>query len=227
MTLDELFTKYKVEDGDKDIVHGLIETEKQKGIEASRKKGEEVKKHLTDANHLRDTIKALGVDPDGDLETQISDIKGKLTGKAGKETELEKTVKTLQTRLDKKDKEAAEKETKYRNLRVSERLVKAIGDKVHASEYVIKNLIQDGKVSLNDNDEVIWKDAAGDLDFEKGVDSFIKSNPSIVKNQQAAGSGSTGGTGKPPGKTMPKDAWLNMPAKERAKFINDGGQYTD
>lgn len=207
-----------------------FEAEKQRGIEESRKKGGDAKKLLTERNALKDRLKDLGLDPDADdLQDRISEYKEKLSGKKGEADNAEwiRKIKTLEEKISVKEKRETELAQKLERKTLTDHLRRAIGERVHASDYVIAGLIRDGKVKLSDDGEtpIFLNDSGEEMDFKSGAEWFIKANPSIAINKQAGGGGS-GNSGKSGGKSMPQSEWEKMEPIARAKFINGGGVLT-
>jgi hypothetical protein len=198
MDLATLLAKLNAEE--KAVVENAIAEEKNRGIEAARKKSDEVKRWMTEANSMKDALREIGLDVDSDIGEQLRGITEKATGKP--KTELEKQVVTLTKQIQQLTQKATESEKKamesverYRNTKLSQELSKAFGEKIHASDYVINGLIREGKVTINELDEIVFKNGESEIDFKSGVDQFMKSNTHIVKNTQAPGAGSAGGAG--------------------------------
>ena len=62
-SLDEILNELGA---DADVVKEALEAEKQHGIEESRKKGQDVKKFMTQANRYKDLLKTIELDPDAE-----------------------------------------------------------------------------------------------------------------------------------------------------------------
>lgn len=215
----------KLSDEEKSVIIACIEAEKTTGINASKKKGEEIKALITKQNRLKDAIRALELDPESeDIDSQIGSLKDKIKGGGNAQTALEKQLAAITKQLDAITKERDETAKRLTTKTISERLTKALGDKVHAPEYIIKTLIADGSVTMN-GDDVVWKNGDSELDLDSGAVAFLKANPNIVKVNQKPGGGSSGGngTGKT-GKTMSESDYHNLPLKDRAAFFADGGK---
>lgn len=227
MTLEELIAEVGPDKAA--IITAALQAEKDRGVSESRKKGEEVKKLLTLANRYKDVLRGLDLDPESDdLETQLETVKKNL-GNGKQVPEYEKQLKALTARVDKAEKDAAEKTQRLRTAKLTQKLQGALASKLidGTPEYIIDGLITKGRVKVSEDDEtVLWNENGTDIDFDKGVESWLKSNPSLVKNVANAGGGSAG-SGKPQGKTMKRDAWDNLPAREKASFFKDGGQLID
>jgi hypothetical protein len=218
----------KLSDEEQKVVTDSIEQEKARGIQESRKKGEEIKKGVTALNGLRDRFKALGLDPDDEaLDEKIDAAREKLTGKKenAEMLRIQRELKTMSDKLAAQEKEKEELNQRYTFRTLSESLRKSIGDKIQAPDYVIAGLIRDGKVKIVD-DKTVWVFGDGEVDNEKGSQRFVSENPGLVKNTQPKGGESQPGAGSQQKKTMPRAEWEALGPKERATFINSGGMFT-
>jgi hypothetical protein len=218
----------KLTEEERAVIQASIDAEKSTGIEAARKKGDEIKRWMTAANALKDSLKAAELDPDSDIAEQIAALREKSGTKP--KSDLEKQVVTLSKQIELVNRQLAEKETaaqasaeKYKLTRLKQELGKTLSEKVHASDFVIDGLIRGGTVTLNENDTVVWKDGESEIDFGKGVDQFLKSNPAIVRNTQNPGSGSGGGAGGS-AKTIARAEFEQLAPADQMKFVKDGGK---
>ncbi|MCX6224235.1 MAG: hypothetical protein NTV01_05715, partial [Bacteroidia bacterium] len=195
MSIQDIAAKYSISEEDVAVVNSLIESERNKGIEASRKKSKEVLDKMTALNKLRDTLKELGMNPDDDLEVQTASFKEKLSksGTSSDNSEIEKVMREvsgLKKRLEEKEKIEVELSGKLRNKTITEILSQAMGDNFHAKDLTIKDFIREGKVKLTDDNNVVFLDGNEEIELPKGIDAFKKARPDLVKNIQSGGSGS-------------------------------------
>jgi len=194
MTLQELLVEIGEEKAV--LVKEAIEAEQLKGIAKAKENNGKLSKATTELIRLKGIVENVGLDLDGDTDQQIEDLKQRLTAAAGKKkgepdpevAKLGKELASLKKLLADKDAEATEAKQKLTNAKLTERLTKALGDKVVAHDYVIKDLIRNGQVKLVD-DAVLWVDGEEETDFDKGVEKFVKANPTLLKNTQKPGSG--------------------------------------
>lgn len=226
MLLDDILKKLTEEE--KSVVTEAIEAEKSRGIDESRKKGQSVQKYMTEANRLKDILRNAGIDPDEDIEQQISALKESIKEKPKSDLErqvltLSKQVKILTDGMAEKTKEAETEKGKYRNTKLTQVLGQSLGEKIHASDFVIKGLIRDGKVKLDENENPVWVDGETEIEFGKGVDSFLKQNNGIVKTTQTPGAGSSPGSGKS-AKSMARAEFDNLAPADKMAYMKDGGQ---
>jgi hypothetical protein len=233
-SLEEILKALAPEDSD--VVKSAIQTEKDKGIDASRNKGKEVEKHLTELNRLRDFLRDdLEFDLDEDLKKQLEEARKTNGTEGNKATELEKQVttlskqvKTLTDQLGEKDKLANDRAEKLRVTKLTEVLRKSIGAKVHSSDYVIKGLIRDGAVKLLDDEETaVFVQGGEEVEFDKGVQEFLKKNADIVKNDQNGGGGSTGDHKTPGEKIIRRTEFEKLTPSERSAKVKEGYKLTD
>lgn len=221
---------------DAEVVKEALEAEKQRGIEESRRKGQDIKKYMTQANRYKDLLKTVELDPEAeDLQDQLA---AKVTAGKSTATEFEKQLSAMQKQIksltqtaEENAKIAQEKTQRYQRAKLSEVLKDKLGDKIYASDQVVKNLILEGRVKLANDDETVtyMQEDGSELDLKRGLDSFLKANPSIVKNTQTPGSGSSA-TKKMPSNAMSKSDWDKLPDKgpgSRMDFLLKGGTITD
>lgn len=218
----------KLNDEEKSVVTEAIEAEKSRGIDESRKKGQSVQKYMTESNRLKDILRNSGIDPDEDIEQQLTTLKDGLKEKPKSDLErqvltLSKQVKILTDGMAEKTKEAETEKGKYRNTKLTQVLGTSLGEKIHASDFVIKGLIRDGKVKLDENENPVWVDGETETEFGKGVELFLKQNNTIVKTTQTPGTGSSPGSGKS-AKTMARAEFDSLAPADRMSFMKDGGK---
>lgn len=214
------------------VITAAIEAEKVRGIQEAKKKAGDAGKLIAERNALKDRLKDLGVDPDDQdtMQQRIDELKEKISGKkANSELEqMKRDLKKMQDFAESVKAEKAEIAERLATRTLSDALRKAMGDRVHAKDYVISGLIRDKVVKLSDDGETpLFSINGSEVDLSKGVEEFLKANPEIVVNRQnGSGSGGGGGTNNQPKKTMPKTEWENLDPKTRARFVLDGGTLT-
>jgi DNA repair exonuclease SbcCD ATPase subunit len=214
------------------IINAAIEAEKNRGIEASRKKGEDVKKFMTVSNKLKDSLRALNIDPDGNLEEQISEARTRIE-KLSKESEggndqvksLQKQMADILKKLEASEKEKETVNRKLTTTKLSESLSKAFGDSIYGVDLAVKDLITSGVVKLSDGDKVVFLDGDNEIDLDEGVNSFKKKRPDLVKNTQKSGGGSSPQQGKGV-KVISQSEYDSMNVAQRAAFFASGGSIT-
>lgn len=181
-TLDELkaeLAKIKGESLFEDLV-GLINAEKSVGIEATHKKNKENEA----LRKFKKAVEALGFNgSDDELDSFTANL---LESKKDKSSDsltlqvLQKQIKTLTDNLE-------SEKTKSKRTILSEKLNKALSDKIYGADFVIKTLINEGEVDLVDN-KIVFKNGDSIEEFDTGIKKFLETNKSIVKTNQTAGS---------------------------------------
>jgi hypothetical protein len=227
-TIEEIIEALGEEDGA--VVTDAINAEKQRGIDASRKKGDDVKKFMTLANKLRDSLRSFDIDPDGDIDAQIAAVKDKATASrsqadAGNEqiNSLKKEMAKILQKLEAAEVEKTAAHRKYQTSKISESLSKAFGDSIYGVDLAIEGLISKGAVKMSDDDKVIFVNGDEELDIEAGVEAYKKARPDLVKNSQRPGPGSAPQKNKN-SKTITAQQYDAMTVKQRAEFFAAGGE---
>jgi predicted RNase H-like nuclease (RuvC/YqgF family) len=227
MTLEEILAEVGEEKAG--VIKAAIDAEKARGIDASRKKGDEVKRFMTEANKLKDALKALDVDPESDMDTQLESLKQKIAvakagGGSNEEVKaLQRSLKTLETKFAETERKEAETRKKYESAKLTEALTKAFGDTLIGVDQVVENLILKGKAKLIDENSVVFVDGETETELSAGVEAFKKSRPDLVKINGKPGSGGTPPSGAPGQKKITTAQFETMSVKERAAFFADGG----
>lgn len=220
----------KLEEEDRGIVLAAIEAEKNRGIEASRSKGKDVNKFMTEANKLKDAMRVLGIDPANGIDEQIAEFKTRLD-KAGNATEggsaelkeLQRQFKAMSQKLESTEKEKEDARRKYTNSKLSEALSKEFGDTIYGVDLAIKDLLTSGKVKLRDDDSIAFVNGEEEIDVAAGVESFRKARPDLVKNNQRVG-GASAPQGAKQSKTITAQQYETMTVRQRAEFFGAGGE---
>jgi len=196
MTFEELKAMLEKAEGiEKDsVLEGVLELvneEKSKGIALYQKKDGELLK-------LKASIKEAGYD--SSKHETIKDFVKSLSEKASTSETDKLTINTLNEKLsdlENKWTEASRKqqeaETKANKESLKSKLTTVIGDKVYGSKYVIDSLIDKGEVRKIDGRDV-WSVDGTDLEFDAGLDKFLKSNSDILKSTKTNGTGEPGST---------------------------------
>ena len=206
-----------------------VESERNHGISASRKKGEEVKKYMTEINRIRDIANEHEIDiSDDDLPKAIAEklktFKAASVDKdeyASKLSRLEKQIAEISQR-----EQAAQQ--KVNTLKLTDALSQAMGDFFHAKDYVIKNMIASGEVKIDENGSIVFLDGDDELDLQKGIESLKKKRPDLVKNISTPGGGSSRGRNNSTDtKTISLTDFNKLPPADMAKFMASGGKVID
>jgi len=195
MTLEEILSKLESEDLKESIV-SLINDEKERGITATRKKDKENLKLKTD-------LKDLGWDKDeyptfDEFKESRSDIK-----KTATDSKL--TIATLNDKLNSLTDELVNERVEAKRIKrvskenkLSAELTSKISGSFFGAEYLIKTLISDGKVDLDETTgAVFFKNGDEVIPFDKGLETLKNDNKDMLKVSQQGGTGDKGGNGVP------------------------------
>ena len=219
MALDALSFKAKieaVEDGAEAYAFHVqsIETEKQKGIEESRKNNTENQK----LRKYKMALEKLGFEGDeAALDTyvdQMSELKNKATAAEQTKLSLDEVntkLHELQTNFTKSQTDLAAERQRATELKIGSdkkaikaKLVENLTGKVYGHDFVADGLINSNQVVLGDNDQIFWKDGENQIPLEDGLKKFIETRADIVINATRPGANSTPTSVNPGAKFSPE-----------------------
>ena len=206
-----------------------VEAEKRKGIEATNKRNKEnegLRKYKT-------AVKTLGYDSEElELDDFVSNVSSDLSNfkKVSKDgggldftatpqyKELNKQLRQLTKNSEKMTAELeAEKERakqlkiRNQNSTIKSTLLKTLNDKMIGVDLVADNLINSGKVKLDEDEKtIVFADGESVIDFDDGIKNLLEERKDLLKNQQHAGGGSAGdgGSGKKDSSIEEKKEWV-------------------
>ena len=189
-TLKEIYEALGKVDGGTEMIADLQDEFSKVRNEAATKRVERNK-----------VLEALGIAAeDGNLDEKLKGIAASITAlrSAGEPdkigTQLAALAKQVEV-LNKKNEAAEKKAVEEHQARINEtKLSKALAalQKNNAADpQVISQLILN-KMVAKDDDSIVFMDNDKEIDVESGVKNFLAANPYLVKNTQAAGSGSAG-----------------------------------
>lgn len=172
-------------------VIALIEAEKHTGIEASNKKGRE----NANLRKYKLAMEALGYSDDEDLEDYTSKLiekttkatindDGRVTTKA-----LQEQIKSLTKAIETERNRSSEAEKKATQKTIIAKLSKEINERFYAPDLLIQSLINEKKVSLDVDDNVIFTDGDNTIPCQDGIKKLMETRRDIVKNNQIGGAG--------------------------------------
>lgn len=196
----------------------LIEAEKNKGIESRREANNEAAGVRSRLKMVESAILEAGfaipeIEKDGKKTYDYESLSTVLKSTADKtkklpETETEvsnlrNTVKEYEKTLKELTgfKEKYEETTqKVRKKTLETELSKAFDDDsgnpaIFGKSEVIKNLIYEGVVDLDENEQVIWKIGEEMLDLKTGKEKFLEQRKDLIKVSPKSGSGGSGSGG--------------------------------
>lgn len=187
MTLEEIKALLE-EKGLGSIYEGvvsLVEAEKQKGIaETSRRN-----KENQGLRKFKTALTALGYSDDGDVDDFVSSTLAKIQSQQGSGDQYERTIAQLNNTVKQMQEQLKQERTKAKASKLQEVLGRELNDKVYGSKFVVNGLISGGKVDLDDNGEVIFRDGELTKSFNDGIKEFLDNNKDIVKVGQHTGPG--------------------------------------
>lgn len=170
-----------------------INAERQTGIDKHRKANK-------DAVRWKSLIQKLGLTDDQDAEEFIEGIVSKLeadTNTTGEIGDLKKQLIKLQKNFEQSQADLnAERESNKSLAEKSKRrtietiLSKPVNDKFYSGNFIIKSLIADGLVDLNEDEQVVFNRNGTTIGMDEGLKWLTEINSDAVKNTQRPGAGS-------------------------------------
>lgn len=195
----------------KQSITDVIEKTMQWGKANYDKKATQVKKYS-------DILSELGYDPETSTNPKefATNIKQTQT-----ELELTKTEKeTLReriARLETVERERTEESNKLKQendkITLNSKLTEAIGTKLQASQYIIKDLITSGTVKMVDGSPMFVNGTELES-FDIGITKVIEANKELLLNTQVAGVNSSRVNHSNAGSTLTMDRINKMTAQE-------------
>jgi len=196
----------------KETVFSLVEAEKNKGIEEKRKVNSEAEGLRKRFKTLESSIIDAGIvipeiEKDGkkmfDYEGLSSVLKESIKAKE-KNPQNENEIQNLRNQLKEFSvfKQKYEETTeKVKKKTLESELSKAFNDdsgnsKIFGKEEVVKNLIYEGLVDLDESEKLIWKKGENSVSLEEGIKAFLEERKDLVKTNVKTGSGGGGAGGK-------------------------------
>lgn len=229
------------------IFNAAIEAAKQaeakKGIEASRKKGAENTKLIAEIAKLKDAVKEvagvddLGDDPVETIKAALKTVKQPDTAKdidslkasiiAEVKASTKKETDALRAQLAEKEKAAEQAQTKFRNAKITSQLSEQMSGKFRAHDLAIKDWIREGKVRLDENDQIVFvgQDETETIEPKKWLETYAKERSDLVISQQLPGGGSAGNrVDISKAKQMTLADFNTLESVDKAKFMGSGGK---
>lgn len=166
----------------------LIETEKTKGVESSRKKNAENQQ----LRRFKTAFDTLGY-TDGDID----EFTTSLLNKKSTNNSDSLSMKSLQTQIDglKKERDQAVNESKFSTIKTE--LHKVLNDKIYGADLLIQNLISDEKVDLAGGN-IVFKNGDDVQPLDDGIKNILETRKDLVKNTQVPGNNTSKGNGTNP-----------------------------
>jgi chromosome segregation ATPase len=152
-------------------------------------------------------LEKLGFDKDDtELDSYVEDLASKIDDKAGTGSELQKQLQKLQRefsiaqtelKAERDQREQLQKQNKVKTI--EQKLGKLLSDEFYGAPFILKSLILDNQVDLDEAGEIIFKQGDRQLDMKAGLKWLTDTNAEARKNKQNGGAGSPPGAG--PAKT--------------------------
>jgi len=192
MTLEEILAQIE-SDELKEAIVGKINEETEKGKSLYSKKDREVLKFKT-------ALKELGYDHEKYADvSEFIDTKKEVESKVN---DSKLTIATLNDKLNdltsKLEQERAEADRAKRvskENKITAELTNKIGGEFFGASYLIKTLISDGKVDIDENNQLFFREGEDVIPFEKGLDQLKQENKDMLRVTQQGGTGDVGGQG--------------------------------
>jgi hypothetical protein len=231
------------------IINAAIQAEQKKGIDTSKKKGAENTKLIQELARLKDALREaagiedFGEDPVETIKAKVSELKTVKQPEGVKDIEslkasimaevrasAKKETEALRAQLAEKEKAAEMAQTKFRNAKITSQLSEQMNGKIRGHDYVIKDWIREGKVKLDDNDQIVFvgQDETDLIDGKKYLDQFTKERSDLVISQQIPGGGSAGNrVDVNKVKQISVDQFQKLPIPTQQAFMQAGGKVLD
>ena len=211
---------------DRDVVNRAVDAEREKGTKSYSEKAREVNRLLDKYKPLENSLREAGFDPE---DAGFAESLKSLKSNGQQSSELEKTVRSLQKKVEEAERTASESRDRLRQRTLSEALNRTIGAQLidGAADYVVSGLLQRGMVKMAaDGETPVFVSDGIEVPFDKGVEAWKKVNATLLRNAQKPGGGSSSGKGSgTPGDQGPEMSaadWNQLPARKRA-LANLGG----
>jgi len=216
--VDELKEALKDHPSINDIMAYLenaIDAEKQTGISSKRRANQEAQS----LRRWKQVLEEAGYDGDADGVAEWLQAKAAASTKPGEPNpeidKLRKEFAKAQKALEDEKQNASKIKTTADRRSIKAKLIEAFRDKVYGHDLLADSLINDGKVKLTEDEQVVFVNGEDEVEFGAGVKKLLESRPDLVKNTQAPGARS----GTRPTSAQPRyslDQLKNMSANDIA-----------
>ena len=181
-----------------------VMAEKNRGIDTAKVKNHENQR----LKAFQKAFEKLGFDKDDtEIDGFVESLVAKMDETANKGntqfTELQKTLTKLQKDFDKTQKElGTEREQKTqlekqnRQRTIESKLLPKLQEDFYGANFIVKALLSDGAVDLDESGEVVFKKGDQVLSMADGLKTIAEQNTDARKNKQTGGAGSSASTQK-------------------------------
>lgn len=207
-----------------------VESEKQRGIEESRKANSEaqnLRKYKIgmeklgfnkEADELDKFLESIQVTAKkaGEVDTAKMTL-DQVTSELNKlKTDYTKTIAELNA--EKKNAETIKAQAARKTIKAQ--LIEKLNDKVYGHDFVAETLINDGRVILGENDAVQFVEGDAKVSIDDGIKKLLETRTDIVKNQQRPGANSKAPAAKPAAKYSKEQIESMSPEDIRANLAD-------
>jgi hypothetical protein len=181
---------------------GAVEYEKSLGVQTSREKNHE-NQRLRAFKKAFDKLGFQGTE--AEIENYVEELMAKVeeNGVKGNTqlSELQKTIAKLQKDFEKtstelqterEQKTVLEKQARAKNI--ESKLLPKLQEEFYGANFIVKALMADGLVDLDESGEVTFKRGDEVIPFSEGIKFIGEQNADSRKNKQNGGAGSTATT---------------------------------
>jgi hypothetical protein len=158
---------------------------------------------------------------EGDVESYIEELASRNESSSTEKSTLEKRVDALTKAIETERKEKETLKTKSKQKTIYSTLKDAFKD-VSGNEFVIKALIADNQVDIDETDNITFTFNGESYDFKSGVDRFLADNKGLVMSTSKSGADSTTRKDKNNAKTLTKEQWDNLTPADKMNKAKEG-----
>jgi hypothetical protein len=197
-----------------------VSAEKNRGINEYRSVNSRLKKY-------KEALDRLGYDGVADVDeftsTLLDTVECKTTQGSTELSELQSNLKKLQRsfeqaqgelKVERDQRESLQKQNKIKTI--EGKMIPKLNEDLYGAQYVVKSLIADGVLDMDENGEIILKNGDQVLTYEDGVKHILNTNTDARRNKQVAGAGTSGTNGTKGKVTYTMDQIKNMTPEEYA-----------
>jgi len=176
-------------------------SEKNRGIEESRK-GNKENQNL---RKFKTALESLGYDGESDLQefvdTLTATVEGKTTQGNTELSELQKKISKLtrdfessqgELKTEREQRASLQQQNKIKTIEA--KLSPKLNEEFYGGQFMIKALLADGIVDLDDSGEVLFKQGDKTMKLDDGIRWLSETHADARRNKQAPGANSTANT---------------------------------
>jgi len=202
-----------------------VSAEKNRGINEYRSVNQRLKKY-------KEALDRLGYDGVADLDeftnTLLDTVDGKAVQGSGELSELQLNLKKLQRSFEqaqselKGEREQRETLQKQNKIKTIEgRVTPKLSEDLYGAQYLVKALIADGALDLDESGEIIFKNGEQVLSYDDGIKHIVNTNTDSRRNKQVPGASTTTKSTSNGTTITSMDQFKNMTAEEYASRTDE------